>query len=320
MGWLLFADGSTQSLPSEFSKRIHDAYIDALYAFLDGVVHMAMAEPIPLIPVEVKKGDGRSPMLAMTRSISTTLKATTQQPIHHDVDDIAVRHLITISNLSHFTTGLIETIADTLQTALNSDVANDKLILTDVITKLDAILFEQYLGFHLPKLAATIEGGINNGAIDWKTCPRPTEVRPYMHNVLIAVVFVHAQVSAIARPLVHRTISALFEQIVVQTLESFRKVPEFGLGGELQSTLEMEFLQQSLEAFVSPAATQTLHEVYKYLSDAYPRPPAENAQAAEAQLQREVASLRNLLHETRRATALQFLCFRQRRKSVSRPA
>lgn len=34
-----------QDIPSDFSRRIQSAYLDALYAFLDGLVHVAFSDP-----------------------------------------------------------------------------------------------------------------------------------------------------------------------------------------------------------------------------------------------------------------------------------
>ena len=82
----------------------------------------------------------------------------------------------------------------------------------------------------------------------------------------------------------------------------------------LQATLEMEFLHQTLNTHVSPSADSTLQEIYKIISAAY-RPGNSGGEANE--LQRELEQLKLTLTQARRATALQFLCFREKRAQPS---
>ena len=125
---------------------------------------------------------------------------------------------------------------------------------------------------------------------------------------------VHAQITAIARSLVTRTIGSLVEEVAKHALSSFSQVQSFGMGGMLQATLEMEFLHQTLNTHVSPSADSTLQEIYKIISAAY-RPGNSGGEANE--LQRELEQLKLTLTQARRATALQFLCFREKRAQPS---
>lgn len=61
-----------------------------------------------------------------------------------------------------------------------------------------------------------------------------TEVHSFVYEALLSLVIIHAQVSDIAKPLVHRALSALLENMAQDCLESFRKVDRFGMGGMLQ--------------------------------------------------------------------------------------
>lgn len=142
-----------------------------------------------------------------------------------------------------------------------------------------------------------------------------TEVRSYIYESLLSLVLVHSQVTAIARSLVARTVGALVEELAKHALQAFSQVQRFGMGGMLQATLEMEFLHQTLNVHVSPAADATLQEIYKIISQAYR--PQTGADGSSGELQRELEQLKLTLTQARRATALQFLCFRERRPSVS---
>lgn len=48
------------------------------------------------------------------------------------------------------------------------------------------------------------------------------------------LVGVHAQVSAVAAPLLERTLNALVEDVAEEALRCFRQVKRFGMGGMLR--------------------------------------------------------------------------------------
>lgn len=121
--------------------------------------------------------------------------------------------------------------------------------------------------------------------------------------------------TAIARSLVARTVGSLVEELAKHALQAFSQVKRFGMGGMLQATLEMEFLHQTLNVHVSKTADLTLKEIYKIISQAYR--PQTGADGSNGELQRELEQLKLTLTQARRATALQFLCFREKRPSVS---
>jgi exocyst complex component 2 len=88
------------------------------------------------------------------------------------------------------------------------------------------------------------------------------------------------------------------------------------MGGMLQATLEIEFMHQTLSQHVSPRADQTLQSIYKTISQSYYRRPTPNSAQ---ELQQELEGLKRTLVASRRATALQFLCFRRPSKTPSAP-
>lgn len=105
------------------------------------------------------------------------------------------------------------------------------------------------------------------------------------------------------------------EELAKHALHAFTQVQRFGMGGMLQATLEMEFLHQTLNVHVSKAADATLQEIYKIISQAYR--PQTGQDGSNGELQKELEQLKLTLTQARRATALQFLCFREKRPSVS---
>jgi exocyst complex component 2 len=71
-----------------------------------------------------------------------------------------------------------------------------------------------------------------------------------------------------------------------------------------QATLEIEFMHQTLSRYVTPSAASTLSEVYNKISQAYTRRPGDE------NLQSNLDGVKKTLADTRRATGVEFLCFR----------
>jgi len=77
------------------------------------------------------------------------------------------------------------------------------------------------------------------------------------------------------------------------------------MGGMLRATLEIEFMHQTLSRYVTPSAAKTLSDLYNKISQAYAR------RAGDENLQNNLDGVKKTLAETRRATGIEFLCFRQ---------
>lgn len=60
---------AVQSIPADFARRIHTAYLDALYLFLDGLVALAFSEPNAL-----KLKDDETPLNNPAQPFSPALK------------------------------------------------------------------------------------------------------------------------------------------------------------------------------------------------------------------------------------------------------
>jgi len=129
---------------------------------------------------------------------------------------------------------------------------------------------------------------------------------------LMYVVGVHAQVSSVSESLVERTISCVVNDLSEEALRSFKQVPRFGMGGMLRATLEIEFMHQTLTRYVTPAASRTLSDLYNTISQAYSKRPGDQ------NFPSNLDGVKKTLADTRRATGIEFLCFRQSKSSQSR--
>jgi exocyst complex component 2 len=194
-----------------------------------------------------------------------------------------------------------------------------------VVQELDKTLFDGYSKPKADNVTSIIRGGILESGMDWYETPQPTgmyrlitshyyciqltcglEIRPYMYEALIYLVTVHAQVSAISEALLSRTLTVLVEAMATEAFQCFKQVPRFGMGGMLRATLEIEFMHQTLGRYVSPNgyAAKQLGELYTNISKAYAKRPGDEG------LQASLDGVKRTLSDTRRATGIEFLCFR----------
>ncbi|KAH9897042.1 exocyst complex component Sec5-domain-containing protein [Cubamyces lactineus] len=280
-------------IPTEFVAKITKAFLDSLYAFLDGMVHLASDESpttnknkfVP--PVSMNVVPGTNPLELVK------------------VEEADTRVLLVVSNFGHLMRVLIPSMITELETAFNTSLAEDRKTLMTVVQELDKTLFESYFKPKSAALTTIVRSGILDPEMDWYETPQPKEIRPYVYETLMFLVGVHAQVSAAAAPLLERTLNALVEDVAEEALRCFRQVRRFGMGGMLRATLEIEFMHQTLSRYVTPSADQTLSELYTKISQAYAKRPGDE------NLQAHLDGVKKTLADARRATGIEFLCFRQ---------
>ncbi|KAN0060309.1 Exocyst complex component S5 [Thecaphora frezii] len=292
------------AVPSEFTARIKAAFLDALYAFLDGLIQLAFSEYDPLDP-----------------STTTSQKLIGDSKLTVDVRDLDTRILLSVTNLTHLNKTVVPNLVKQFQDAYQIKMVDDLKTIDEVAHQLDSILFSDFIRRKSALITTTLRTGILSSGINWQTIPKPSGVHPFIYESLLLLVQIHAQVRAVTKPLVTRTILALVEDLAKETLECFTKIPRFGMGGMLQATLEIEFIHQTMAQYISDKAEATLKKVYETISHKYQRSAdASDAggsgsggqQEAEI-LKRELERVKKTLMESRKATALEFLCFRKAR-------
>ncbi|OCH93951.1 hypothetical protein OBBRIDRAFT_789821 [Obba rivulosa] len=280
------------TIAPEFVSKVTKAFLDTLYAFLDGLVHLASDES--------PSASGAQPLLTDMAALTGT------NPLELvDIQNADNRLLLVVSNFGYLMRTLIPSMTAELESTFGVSTEEDKHTLMTVVQELDKTLFGSYVKPKAATLTGIVRSGILDPEMDWYETPQPKEIRPYMYEILMYLVSVHAQVTAAAAPLLERTLNALVEDIAEEALRCFRQVKRFGMGGMLRATLEIEFMHQTLSRYVTSSADHTLSEIYTKISQAYARRPGDE------NLQAHLDGVKKTLADTRRATARQFLCFKQ---------
>ncbi|RSH82118.1 hypothetical protein EHS25_006051 [Saitozyma podzolica] len=278
--------GDKDPLPANYKRRIKETFVDTLCALFDGILTAATT---PLEPE-----DKRRPS-----------RVAAAKPPPKDTD---TRLLMTLGQFDQLRQTTVPAMIESAAKVLELDMQRDQATLLEVLANMDDMVFRDYIRHRSEPLVKVMQEGILRSGLDWLDAPKPTEVRPYMHKALLLLVEAHARLGVVAPSLTSRVLEALVNGLTEVALQCFQQVPKFGTGGMLTATLEIEFLHQSVNQYVTPQANDTLSKIYDTISAAYRR------QQNPEEFQRELHSLRKLLSESRKATGMETLCFKVRKE------
>lgn len=214
--------------------------------------------------------------------------------------------LLTLSNLKVIRAEVVPHLITQFESNFSVNLVEESKTIRDVLGQIDTRLFHSYTKPMADHLHALIHAGILSPG--WMpTTPRPSVVRPYVHDVLLALVLVHTDVSTTAPPLTSPVLSHMLEQVSVALLEAFKLRQRYSLPALMQATLDVEFIAQTLNQYTTDQAGDTQSQIYLELDRG-----TDND--ARTRLQRELPDMRNALKRLRESTRAEFVCFRRARR------
>tara|TARA_R110002003_G_scaffold45_17_gene3618 strand:- start:7769 stop:8449 length:681 start_codon:yes stop_codon:yes gene_type:complete len=214
-----------------------------------------------------------------------------------------------------FQTDITPQLLSLFETLFSVQLTDETNRIKDVLSQLDAKVFESYTKPYVTKISKTIEHGVFSPT--WAPPPpvgkgvADREPSPFVFTVLLDLVIVHTEASTTSYPLTPRILRALFESTTHSLINTFRspKLSTISLPQLMQATLDVEFMAQTLASYTTEAASQVQTDIYQVLD-------AKTDNAARVRLQDELGSLRSTLKRLREGTKVQFACFRR----IKRPA
>ncbi len=133
---------------------------------------------------------------------------------------------------------------------------------------LDGKLFEAYLELKCDPIVAAVEPSVYVGKFDWARCPRPSDARDYVKEVLHNLVGVQTEVqsvSALSGTSPHNSVGAVLQRVAAAVAEEVNRlfclISRMNSNGCIQAWVDIHCLQSSL----GPLLTETARE---YLTDA----------------------------------------------------
>lgn len=210
---------------------------------------------------------------------------------------------MTLSNLSHLRSETIPQLISQFESSFSCKLTEETAKVRDVLTQIDARLFQSYVKPTAEKVQSLITRGITDP--NWApTSGRPDNARQYVYEVLLSLVYVHAEVSTTAAPLTSQILAYLLEQAGVALITAFRARPRYALPALMQATLDVEFLAQTLNNYTTDRASEVQSQIYLVLDE-------RTEQDARARLEGELPEMRGVLKRLREGTKGQFGCFRR---------
>jgi len=217
--------------------------------------------------------------------------------------------LLTLSNLAHLRSDIIPHLIGRFESSFSVKLTEESKTIRDVLSQIDAREFQSYVKPTLDQLSQIINAGI--AGPDWAPAPnsRPQDVRPYVYEVLLALVLVHSEVSTTAVTLTNQILSYLLEQSSTFLLNAFkhRQPNHYSLPALMQATLDVEFLAQTLNQFTTERAGEVQSQIYLALDE-------RTDEDARRRLQGELPEMRGVLKRLRDGTKGEFGCFRKERR------
>ncbi|KAL8858778.1 MAG: hypothetical protein Q9178_004695 [Gyalolechia marmorata] len=216
------------------------------------------------------------------------------------------RLLLTMSNMQFFRTDLAPQLVAQFETNFSHKLTDETKSIKQALSQIEEKLFKSYAGPFARDLASLIHNGITSPA--WvPTTDRPTELRTYVYESLLLLVYIHTKVTTTAPPLLPSIVSYLFEQIVLAFLSAFRaRTERYTLAALMQATLDVEFVASILSQFTTAKASELQSQVYQELDQ-------RTDNSARMRLQNELPEMRAILKKLRDGTRGEFMCFKKQR-------
>ncbi|ODO10434.1 hypothetical protein I350_01029 [Cryptococcus amylolentus CBS 6273] len=216
---------------------------------------------------------------------------------------LETRLLISLSKFHHLKQTSIPAISSKVSKLLDVDMAKEQSLLLQVVGGMDEQVLKKYIGERAEVQNKIVREAVLEGT-DWVNVGKPTEIRPYMHKVILLLVDTHAQVSNIAPARLAQVLQALVGNVTQVVLGCFQRIRQYGLGGMLTATVEIEYFHSAVSLYITPQANETLTKIYDTIGSVYGR------QQSPDDLNKELDGLRRLLAASRKAMGMETLCLR----------
>lgn len=218
--------------------------------------------------------------------------------------------LLTLSNLQALRSTVVPSLNTQFENAFSVKLTDETKTIRDVLSQIDARLFQSYTRPAIESLRRIIRAGVS--APDWAPPPgtKPRSVRPYVYEALLGLVLVHTQVSTTAASLTTEVLSYLLEQGSRELLDAFRARPRYDLEALMQATLDVEFVAQTLGHYTTDRASELQSAIYQELD-------GRTDNDARARLQAELPEMRAVLKRLREASKGEFACFRKPKRAAT---
>ncbi|KAJ8104277.1 exocyst complex component Sec5-domain-containing protein [Lipomyces tetrasporus] len=286
---------------SKLVSSIKTQFANSIFLTLNGLVQCAVAGD--------KKAIGVNGSPLKTRVPNSTI----DQDIGTPSARMESRLLLMICNIAELNGSVVSALFERFSSLFSIQLTDNSNIIGDAMTQLDEQLFTTFTKKKRANFTTIIRTGILRSGILWSQLGKPTDVSPYIYHVLLQLVLLHMQVSSVGPILVKRVITDLLHHIVNTILESFRQIDKFSLGGMLQATIDVEFVNQKMTVYGTPDIENLYQTCYATIQDATDRSKMEVDV-----MTRQLEDMKKLLLKCHKQSRMEFLCFKEEKPTKSR--
>lgn len=308
--------------PAKLLQMVRAQYVTTLYKALSGMVENA-ERSLKKADDEWTTADGEgSAYVAASAALTTGLlsdgrAAAILNSGAFNARDRNVRMLLTLSNLQCLRAEVVPRLNTQFENAFSVKLTDETKTIRDVLGQIDSRLFLSYTKPSVEALRRVVRSGVLEGPMvpagSADADGKPHEARPYVYEVLLLLVLVHAQVSTTAVSLTQQVLSHLLETTSRELLDVLKQQAAAGvrydLAGLMQATLDVEFIAQALSQYTTERAGELQGLIYQELD-------ARTDNDVRARLQNELPEMRSVLKRLREASKNEFACFRKPKRAA----
>lgn len=207
------------------------------------------------------------------------------------------RLLCVLSNIQYSKSVLLPRIADLFSRYQLPAQSGPMAAVSKALTELDQRVLDAYLEQRSDPLVGTIEPSMYIGNFNWDTASKPTDVRPYIKELLTNLISVHAEVHSISPGLVWRVLPQLVETVAEELARLMVCLDKkFNVNGTEQACADIAAIREAVKVY----STATAEAFFDEALEAVPR-------LSDAQGKRNVEAV---LNNFRLRMRLQLMCFR----------
>lgn len=176
--------------------------------------------------------------------------------------------LLLLNNVSTIRDNILPELYKTFEKSFSVPTRDANTTLRNSMDQMDSTLFEIYTRKKRSALSDIIRQGMAKMESQWRSKDTPTHISNYVHESLLVLVIVHSKVSEVSDSLVDRIIGVLHEHIIKTILSCLREVEVVEMGGLLQMTADVEFLNYIMKHYQTNESRNSIKHIYTTLKGA----------------------------------------------------
>ena len=225
--------------------------------------------------------------------------------LSYDLTNLQTDHLLlTVGNLCEIRDNFVPRLINQLENYLKISMTSELKDITLTITEYEGHLESMFIKDKVASASSIVDKGIKS--VDWASLQSTSEVQPYILQVLLLLVEIHAEMShTCSSARIDYILSRVVSALISAVYSTYEQVRRLGLRGMLQSTLDVEFLHQTVTDLITPDTHEVLRQLYALIENRFDK--SSNAQ----NLKGELENVKRFLNITKRNTANEFACLRR---------